>query len=184
MQETSSSSPSSVRKRKRKRKQPSSSKTNGKSSACEAVSHTDTPTDCETSTLRESTNPESSSFETELDWCIQMLELGLLRKNVTDVQRKESNHIVKKLSSDRTPTPRKRQIMHSVFGDYRAQMKAKPLHTFPAARDPVERIESVKREKCMTTGQFFKQAASRSCLLPPASTAEKETIQPFKFDFV
>ena len=185
MQGTSSSSPCSVRKRKRKRKQPSSSKTNGQSSACEAVSRTDTSTDCDTSTLRESTTPESSSFETELDWCIQMLELGLLRKNVTDVQRKESNHIVKKLSSDRTPIPRKRQIMRSVFGDYRAQMKVKPLHKFPAVRDPVEKIESVKREKCMTSGQFFKQAASRSsCLIPPASTAEKETIQPFKFDFV
>ena len=128
--------------------------------------------------------PESSTFETELDWCIQMLKLGLLRERVTEVQRKESNHVVKKLSSDTTPIPRKRQIMRSVFGDYRSQMKLKPLHTLPEIRDPVEKIECVRGEKCVRSGQFFKYSASRSCLSPPASNAEKEMTQPFKFDFV
>ena len=175
---SSSSSLYSVRKRKDRKKKTSCLKKSRQSTVGETVPHIDTSTSCESAT------PESSAFETELNWCIQMLQLGLLREKVTEVQRKESNHIVKKLSSDKTPMPRKRQIMRSVFGDYRSQMKQKPLCTLPETKEPGAKIECVRKERCRTSGQFFRHSASRSCLLPPTSTVEKETIQPFKFDFV
>ena len=113
-----------------------------------------------------------------------MLELGPSREKIAEVQRKQSDHIVKRLTSDKTLIPRKRQIMRSVFGDYRSQMKLKPLHTLPELKEPVEKMESVGREKCMTSGRFFKQSSSRSCLLPPGSTTEIEMAEPFNFDFV
>lgn len=41
---------------------------------------------------------------------------------------------IRTLRSKRTPLPRKRQLMHSLFGDYRAQMEAERLEALRAVR--------------------------------------------------
>lgn len=172
-----SSSSEIVRKKKTKRKKITGLKKSGQTRVREAG------IPCDTSASHESTSPESSTYEDELDWCIRMLKLGLLRKKVTETQRKESSHIIKKLSSDKTPVPRKRQMMRSVFGDYRTQMKLEPLHTLPVTGEPVRKILRVKRDKCMTSGRFFRQSTSQLSSLLPSSLTEKESTEIFMFSF-
>eukprot|EP00002_Diphylleia_rotans_P016913 TRINITY_DN3288_c0_g1_i1.p1 TRINITY_DN3288_c0_g1~~TRINITY_DN3288_c0_g1_i1.p1 ORF type:complete len:133 (-),score=36.60 TRINITY_DN3288_c0_g1_i1:157-555(-) len=63
------------------------------------------------------------TYEQELNWCIEQLQLGLKRPGVTPDQAAESNRVIKLLSSAKTPLPKKRALMHITFGDYRRYMR-------------------------------------------------------------
>lgn len=47
---------------------------------------------------------------------------------------------IRTLRSKRTPLPRKRQLMHSLFGDYRAQMEAEWREALRALRSGEELV--------------------------------------------
>lgn len=113
-----------------------------------------------------------SSFDDELTWCIRQLELGLLRDKVTSSQRTESEMLLKKLQSQRTPIPRKRQLMRAVFGDYRSAMKQSPLQLLPEKTEV--KIENSKGQSLEDKGTFFRRKKEI------AITDKKE----FKFNFV
>lgn len=114
-----------------------------------------------------------SSFEEELAWCIRQLELGLLRDKVTSAQRNESEQLIRKLSSEKTPLPRKRQLMRTVFGDYRTAMKKSPLQSLPAVAEVA--IESVKGKRLDEMGRFYRHRTE---------TIGTKSENEFKFNFV
>ena len=132
-------------------------------------------TDCHAGTIPDSdVSSQSTSYEEELEWCISQLKLGLLNSKASPSQRKESENIIKRLSSPKTPLPRKRQIMRNTFGDYRAKMKSQPLSTLPHVRNQEPKIECVKGDK---TAKFFK---TKCCI----SEIESQTKPAFKFNFI
>ena len=123
--------------------------------------------------LPESDLSKRSSFEEELAWCIRQLELGLLRDKVTSAQRNESEQLIRKLSSEKTPLPRKRQLMRTVFGDYRTAMKKSPLQSLPAVAEVA--IESVKGKRLDEMGRFYRHRTE---------TIGTKSENEFKFNFV
>ncbi len=112
------------------------------------------------------------SLEIELDWCIRQIEIGLLRPKTSSEQKREAGSLIKKLSSSKTPLPKKRQLMHTHFGNYRQKMKEQPLSSLPAVN--LNTKPSLSVEKAITTGIFHKQ-----CL----KTNTSSNAQTFTFDF-
>lgn len=96
-----------------------------------------------------------SSFEEELEWCIRQLELGL-SPPTSSVQKKETEQNLKKLRSSKTPFPRKRQLMQSIFGDYRSKMADEPRQTSA-------KIEKIKQDTIKETAIFKKKKATNAC---------------------
>jgi len=64
-----------------------------------------------------------NKFHRELNWCIEQLEMGLAFKKPDKKQAQIVQRHVRSLKSSKTPLPRKRQIMFSLFGDYRKKMQ-------------------------------------------------------------
>uniref|UniRef100_Q9H7E9-2 Isoform 2 of UPF0488 protein C8orf33 n=1 Tax=Homo sapiens TaxID=9606 RepID=Q9H7E9-2 len=83
---------------------------------------------------REGWNPRAQQLAQELAWCVEQLELGLKRQKPTPKQKEQAIGAIRTLRSKRTPLPRKRQLMHSLFGDYRAQMEAEWREALRALR--------------------------------------------------
>uniref|UniRef100_A0A2K5E9R7 Uncharacterized protein n=1 Tax=Aotus nancymaae TaxID=37293 RepID=A0A2K5E9R7_AOTNA len=71
-----------------------------------------------------SAEAQAQQLAQELAWCVEQLELSLKRQKPTAKQKEQAIEAIRTLRSKRTPLPRKRQLMHSLFGDYRAQMEA------------------------------------------------------------
>ncbi|XP_068100513.1 UPF0488 protein C8orf33 homolog [Hyperolius riggenbachi] len=59
----------------------------------------------------------------ELDWCVEQLEIGLQRKKSTPKQVEEALRTIKTLRSEKVPLVKKRQVMRTMFGDYRRKME-------------------------------------------------------------
>ena len=96
---------------------------------------------------------KENSFELELVWCLAQLQISVNDKKVSNKVKNENAQISRQLSSPKTPFPRKRQLMRSAFGDYRAKMKSHPL---PELRKPSV-CETQEPE-----GFFYKLSASKS----------------------
>ena len=75
-----------------------------------------------------------SSFESELAWCLSQLQFCLTSSKGSNHQRTKCEKNFKTLSSSKTPLPRKRQLMRSLFGDYRARMKLDPVAPLPSGQ--------------------------------------------------
>ncbi|XP_032237362.2 UPF0488 protein C8orf33 homolog [Nematostella vectensis] len=81
-------------------------------------------------TVQEEVNKSPQELlEDELAWCIEQMELGLLCQKTDKKTALHTQHMVNNLKSSKTPMPKKRQIMFSVFGDYRKKM-ADDLKTY------------------------------------------------------
>lgn len=112
-----------------------------------------------------------SSFEAELAWCINQLHLGMASSHGDKHQKQTYEKNIKTLSSLKTPLPRKRQLMRSMFGDYRGKMKTHPVPE-SLLQTKQRGITSVKSNN---TGfepkyMYYKPSAS-TCL----ATTSKET---------
>ncbi|XP_075575091.1 UPF0488 protein C8orf33 homolog isoform X2 [Pelecanus crispus] len=59
----------------------------------------------------------------EVDWCMEQLELGLKTQKSTPKQVEEALRAIKTLRNDKAPLVKKRQLMRSMFGDYRKKME-------------------------------------------------------------
>ncbi|CAH3037930.1 unnamed protein product [Porites lobata] len=62
-------------------------------------------------------------FHRELNWCIEQLEMGLAFQKPDKKQAEVAHRHLRSLKSSKTPMPRKRQIMYSLFGDYRKKIQ-------------------------------------------------------------
>ncbi|CAG9790078.1 unnamed protein product [Diatraea saccharalis] len=72
------------------------------------------------------TDPEESirKFQLELCWCIQQLERSINDTKGNEKQLQEAWKVLTVLKSNNQPVIRKRQLMRTHFGDYRAKMAA------------------------------------------------------------
>lgn len=101
------------------------------------------------------------TFQDELDWCIQQLETGLLRRNPTPQQEQDTQKILRVLRSRKAPFVKKRQVMNQVFGNYRQKMTEERKQKEKAASPPPVQIQevthpdsrSVAYRKCPRDGQ-------------------------------
>ena len=114
----------------------------------------DTGLRVETTVASVKSSGKGSNFEEELEWCIAQLELGILRKEASKTQKKDNERNIKILRSSKTPLPRKRQLMRSLFGDYRTKIKSHPL----VQKEPS--IVPIEPRTCETSGKFFKQSTA------------------------
>lgn len=99
-----------------------------------------------------------SSFELELEWCIVQLVIGSQRTDASKAQRQENEKLIRVLRSEKTPLPRKRQLMRNLFGDYRSRMKKEPLPDRLRAPSAPS-ISVVERNVSETRGKFFKKSS-------------------------
>ncbi|TRY79410.1 hypothetical protein TCAL_07054 [Tigriopus californicus] len=105
-------------------------------------------------------------YEQELGWCIGRLRDNLHSGTLSDKQAKEAVKTLKSLESPKAPIPKKRMLMRSTFGDYRAQMELE--------NDKFKIAPSLKDQtKPPMTSQFFKKSAQQT---NPAGTE-------FRFNF-
>ncbi len=104
------------------------------------------------------TTDTKSPFQVELDWCIAQLELGMLRQGATRPQKQQNERNIRTLQASKTPVPKKRQLMRSLFGDYRSKMKQQPVPESLVARET--KLEPAKAEVIETVGTYYRHAKS------------------------
>ena len=130
-------------------------------------------------------NPESS-LEEEIEWCVIQLKLDLLRK--VETKHKEQNQKnIKTLQSDKMPLAKKRQLMRSLFGNYRLKMKRQTTSTLLESSKVVAKdtkVEAVKPEVIETRGTFFgKKSEHKKSENSLCNSVGKDSSEGFKFNF-
>lgn len=123
---------------------------------------------------------KTSTLDEELDWCVRQLERGLLRPRASTEQKRESELILKKLRSSKTPLPRKRQLMRATFGDYRSQMTS--TNGPPVAKPVIDSISKDKGQK--DKGQKDKGQKDKGQFYKHSSSKCNSNGSAFKFNFV
>ena len=120
----------------------------------------------------EVTSVTKSTFDQELDWCIGQLELGMLRPGASKSQKQQNEKNIHSLQSSKTSIPKKRQLMRSIFGDYRSKMKSRPLPESLVAKET--KLEPAKAEVIETVGTYYRRSSGMKAELHE---------HDFKFDF-
>ena len=127
---------------------------------------------------------KSFTFEEQVEWCIGQLELGLHRHDATKAQKESNEKNIRTLRSLKVPMPRKRQLMRSLFGDYRSKMMATPLpETGTRAKEPC--VSVVERKVAEDCGRFFKHKRSSTALMNSTEgyNGHIEEQEQFRFNF-
>ena len=109
-----------------------------------------------------------SNLQEELEWCIAQLELGLSRTDATKSQKVENEKFIRSLRSQKTPLPRKRQLMRNLFGDYRTRMVQEPIPRYFQTRDSVPSVSCVKNAVTESEGRFFRRSVLNKSKAPGA----------------
>ncbi|KFV79776.1 UPF0488 protein C8orf33, partial [Struthio camelus australis] len=166
-----------AQKKKKKKKQKASSskkeieeteicrKAKAEASGCQNknVSHQD-----------ETSQQSDGQLWKEVDWCVEQLELGLKTQKSTPKQVEEALRAIKTLRSDKAPLVKKRQIMRTMFGDYRKKMEeeqCKQLKLMQAAAKSarvVEVKENIRKKNC----QVLKKTAGSPSASPRTSNTD------------
>lgn len=158
-------------KQKKKKTQNRVSGTNGNEKPPEKAAPEEAPPSAEA---------QAEQLARELAWCVEQLELGLKTQRPTPKQKEQAVGAIRTLRSEKTPLPRKRQLMRSLFGDYRAQMDAEwqeALRALKAATRSarVQLVDEAARKKSRTVCR--PRPAGR------AQTTPDSTNQEFRFNF-
>ncbi|NWX46735.1 CH033 protein, partial [Steatornis caripensis] len=77
----------------------------------------------DTSYQDETSQQSDDQLWKEVDWCVEQLELGLKTQKSTPKQAEEALRAIKTLRSTKAPLVKKRQLMRTMFGDYRKKME-------------------------------------------------------------
>lgn len=117
-----------------------------------------------------------SSLDDELEWCIAQLELGMLRPGASKTQKQQNQKNIQSLRGSKTPLPKKRQLMRSLFGDYRSKMKSQPLPENFVTKEAVK-VEPAKPELIETVGTYY-----RKSVVKPSTVCNGSDCS-FKFNF-
>ncbi|KAF4022111.1 hypothetical protein G4228_014233 [Cervus hanglu yarkandensis] len=126
-------------------------------------------------------NPsQAEQLARELAWCVEKLELGLKMQRPTPKQKEQALGAIRTLRSQRTPLPRKRQLMRSLFGDYRAQIEAEWREALQALRTAAHSAQ------VQPVGEAARKKSRRVCRLRPEGRS-KGTLdtrdEEFRFNF-
>ncbi|NWY05943.1 CH033 protein, partial [Nothoprocta ornata] len=102
----------------------------------------------------ETSQQSEDQLQKEVDWCVEQLELGLKTQKPSPKQAEEALRAIKTLRSDKAPLVKKRQVMRTLFGDYRKRMEedwCQQLKLVQAAMKSarvVEVKENIRRKSC------------------------------------
>lgn len=118
-----------------------------------------------TSVPKDDINPDSSTLENDVKWCIAQLEMAIVNKSIPKKQKEESMKYIKLLQSSKTPVPRKRQIMRQNFGDYKQKMRERPL----LDRDITVKVAD--SELMVSAGKFHRKSAK---FKPDSCTSDEQ----------
>ncbi|XP_016072122.1 PREDICTED: UPF0488 protein C8orf33 homolog isoform X2 [Miniopterus natalensis] len=115
----------------------------------------------------------------ELAWCVEQLELGLRTQRPSPTQKEQALGAIRVLRAERAPLPRKRRLMRSLFGDYRAQMEAE-------WRQALRALKTAHSAQVQPVGQATRKKSGRVCR-PPLARGTKATLETpheeFRFNF-
>ncbi|KAM5313496.1 UPF0488 protein C8orf33 homolog [Glossophaga mutica] len=159
------------RKQKKKKSRNRASVSNGGGKALEKPAPEDAPL---------SKEAQAEQLARELAWCVEQLELGLKMQRPNPKQKEQAIGAIRTLRSERTPLPRKRQLMRSLFGDYRAQMGAE-------WREVLRDLKTAARSaQVQPVGEATRRKSGRVCRprLARATKATSDTPdEEFRFNF-
>ncbi|KAM6171779.1 UPF0488 protein C8orf33 homolog isoform 2-T2 [Erethizon dorsatum] len=127
-----------------------------------------------------SAEAQAEQLARELAWCVEKLELGLKMQRPTPKQKVQAVEAIRTLRSQRTPLPRKRQLMHSLFGNYRAQMEAEWREALRALR------AAAHLAHVQPVGESARKKSRRVCRPRPGGRAKATLDTPdeeFRFNF-
>ncbi|XP_021072874.1 UPF0488 protein C8orf33 homolog [Mus pahari] len=127
-----------------------------------------------------SAEAQAEQLARELAWCVEQLELGLKTQRPTPKQKEQAVGAIRTLRSEKTPLPRKRQLMRSLFGDYRAQMDAEWREALRALK------AATHSAQVQLVGEAARKKSGRVCRSRPAGRAKTTldlTNEEFRFNF-
>ncbi|NXL49467.1 CH033 protein, partial [Podilymbus podiceps] len=110
---------------------------------------------------QDETSQSDDQLWKEVDWCVEQLELGLKTQKSTPKQAEEALRAIKTLRSDKAPLVKKRQLMRTMFGDYRKKMEEerckemKLMETAAKSASIVEVKGNVRNKNC----QFIRKCS-------------------------
>lgn len=143
-----------------------------------AVSHSPTTPTTKATPSIPATSATSTSLEEELEWCIVQLELGMLRPGASRAQKQQNQRSIQTLKGPKTPLPKKRQLMRSLFGDYRSKMRSQPLSESLMCREA--KVEAAKPEVLETVGTYYRKSTTSNY---QSTETHDQRQSDFKFDF-
>ncbi|XP_051844091.1 UPF0488 protein C8orf33 homolog [Antechinus flavipes] len=123
---------------------------------------------------------EQLRLQRELDWCVEQLELGLKTQKSNPKQAEQVARAVKTLRSQRAELPKKRQVMRSLFGDYRARMEEDRKAALKA-------MEAAARSaRVIPVEEAIRRKSSRICRHRPGGRMNSVSLpeEEFKFNFI
>ncbi|XP_066873936.1 UPF0488 protein C8orf33 homolog isoform X2 [Kogia breviceps] len=168
---TCSDAASRAKKQKKKKTRNGASAANGGGKATETPAPEEGPLSAEA---------QAEQLARELAWCVEKLELGLKMQRPTPKQKEQALGAIRTLRSQRTPLPRKRQLMRSLFGDYRAQMEAEWCVALRALRTAAHSLQ------VQPVGEAARRKSRRVCR-PRLTGRAKDTLdtpdEEFRFNF-
>ncbi|TKC44270.1 hypothetical protein EI555_001712, partial [Monodon monoceros] len=182
---TCSDAASRAKKQKKKKKtRNGASAANGGGKATETPASEEAPLSAEAQARaglsREGWSLGAEQLVRELAWCVEKLELGLKMQRPTPKQKEQALGAIRTLRSQRTPLPRKRQLMRSLFGDYRAQMEAEWCVALRALRTAAHSVQ------VQPVGEAARKKSRRVCR-PRLTGRAKDTLdtpdEEFRFNF-
>ncbi|XP_022357926.1 UPF0488 protein C8orf33 homolog isoform X1 [Enhydra lutris kenyoni] len=127
-----------------------------------------------------SAEAQAEQLARELAWCVDQLELGLKMQRPSPRQKEQAIGAIRTLRSERTPLPRKRQLMRSLFGDYRAQMEAERREALRVLRT------AARAAQVQPVGEATRKKNARVCRPRQAGVAKATLDTPdeeFRFNF-
>lgn len=161
----------SKKPKKKKKTRNGASVSNGDGKASEKPAPEEAPLSAEA---------QAEQLARELAWCVEQLELGLKMQRPSPKQREQAIGAIRTLRSERTPLPRKRQLMRSLFGDYRSKMEAEWREVLRALRTAAHSAQ------VQPVGEATRKKSRRVCR-PRLAEGAKATLdapdEEFKFNF-
>ncbi|XP_072205436.1 UPF0488 protein C8orf33 homolog isoform X2 [Excalfactoria chinensis] len=118
-------------------------------------------------------------LQKEVDWCVEQLEIGLKTQKSTPKQAEEALRAIKTLRSDKAPLVKKRQVMRTIFGDYRKKMEEELCKQLKLMLSDAKsaKIVEVQNKKCQVirkrSGACRKSQGSAGS--PPESPGTSDT---------
>ncbi|NWI84627.1 CH033 protein, partial [Pitta sordida] len=159
---TEKSAGAAQKKKKKKQKPPVSKKeTEEAESSRKANAEAESCQNTKTSNQDEKTSQSDEQLQKELDWCVQQLELGLKTQKPTPKQAEEAVRAIRTLRSHKAPLVKKRQLMRTMFGDYRKKMQEELCRELKLMETAAKsaRVVEVKESSLKKSGQFIRRSS-------------------------
>ncbi|NXE27521.1 CH033 protein, partial [Ardeotis kori] len=142
----------------------------------------------DTSHKDETSQQSDDQLWKEVEWCVEQLELGLKTQKPTPKQAEEALRAIRTLRSDKAPLVKKRQLMRTMFGDYRKKMEeewCRELKLMESAAKSARVVEvkgNIRNKNC----RFIRKCSaacrkSQSSARSPSESPGTLTTDSFKF---